>query len=103
MTKRSSAEVGEATKVPPGPPALEVFQKALVVPFHVPVIVLNPAVLPLTSQYRSVAEAEVVAKWVRSAPQKMVVARVEWNRFALGFIGFLKLVPAMGPRLKIRT
>jgi len=50
VTKRSSAEVGEATKVPPGPPALEVFQKALVVPFHVPVMVLNPAVLPLTSQ-----------------------------------------------------
>ena len=49
LTKRSSAELGEATKVPPGPPALEVFQKALV-PFHAPAMLVNPAVFPLMSQ-----------------------------------------------------
>jgi hypothetical protein len=89
LTKRSSAEVGEATKVPPGPPTLEVFQKALV-PFHVPVMVLNPAVLPLTSQYRSIADAEVVKKLLTSAPQKIVVTRVEWKWN--GFLDFMVLM-----------
>ena len=46
---RSSLERGTADKVPPGPPTELVFQK-LLVPFQAPVMVLNPAVLPFTSQ-----------------------------------------------------